>query len=168
MVALKKTHIILMLVFLLMGCDEEANSYDPVLRLIPDNLSIGLEQEGVLTLNIEDLGKSIFGINIHIIFDPEIISFLDSSGFVPGDFFGTEKITFVREESATIHLTITLKQGSSEVQGSGEIGTLTFTGQALGTSSVDIIPSEIHFYDSDGELINIENLTTGAATINIQ
>ena len=168
MVTLKKIHIFTMLVFLIVGCDEETNSHDPVLRFIPDNLSIGLEQEGVLTLNIEDLGKSIFGISMQIIFNSEIISFSDSIGFIPGDFFGTEKITFVHEESATIHLTIALKQGSSEVQGSGDIGTLTFIGRALGTSSVDVIPSDIHFYNSDGELTNIENLTTGVAIINIQ
>ena len=89
---------------------------------------------------------------MRIVYDSSIVSFSDSTGFSVGDFFGSEFISFVKEE----------------VSGSGDLGVLTFGGKSPGSSTVDVIPSELHFYDSDGNEVIIPDLEIENAIIAVQ
>lgn len=157
-------------IVLLLGCGDglqEPEETMPTLALSPDTLSIMLGQEGDLTIQIEDFDVSIFGISMRIAYDSSNVSFNKSDGFAAGDFFGTGIISFIEEESALIYLTITLQKGEQEISGTGELGTLTFIGKSAGTDTVEIISSELLFYDSDGNEVNISGLEVKNAALTV-
>ncbi|MCH7732999.1 MAG: hypothetical protein IIB44_10930 [Candidatus Marinimicrobia bacterium] len=77
----------------------------------PSNVSIGVGDEGDLTLQVEDFEVSIFRISMRIAYNSTIVTFTDSTGFTVGDFFDPDIVTFVRDDYSRIHLTITLTQG---------------------------------------------------------
>ena len=54
------------------------------------------------------------------------------------------------------------------MSGSGDLGVLTFTGKSPGSSTLEIIPSELYFYDSEGNEVIVPDLEIEAATIIVQ
>ncbi len=131
-----------------------------------DSISVG--QTIGMNLQIIDFIQPVFGISMQIEFDPTILSVVDSIGFEYSDFFGSEVVTFAQAEYDAIYLTVSLIQGQPEVYGSGNLGQLTFSGISAGSTEVLIIPSELNFYDSAGEIISIDNLQILSSTIVIQ
>ena len=69
------------------------------IALIPDTLIIGLAQQGCLSLRIENLELPIFGISLRIGYISSMLSFVDSTGFDSGDFFGSNVLAFVEEDN---------------------------------------------------------------------
>ena len=158
-------------IVLFFGCGkgtQEPEETVPTLALIPDALSIIVGQEGDLTLQIKDFDVSIFGISMRIAYDSSNVSFSDSTGFAAGDFFGSDIVAFVEEDSALIYLTVTLQQGQQEVSGTGDLAVMTFVGESQGNSKVEIISSELNFYDSDGNGVTVSDLEIEFATVTVQ
>ncbi len=156
------------LLILFMSCEKESTEPEetiPTTAFSPNNVSVGVVAEGELTLQVKDFEVSIFGISMRIAYDSTIVTFTDSTGFTVGGFFGTDIVTFVRDDSSRIHLTITLTQGQGEVIGSGDLAVLTFTGKSPGSSTLEIVPSELYFYDSEGNEVIVPDLEIEAATI---
>ncbi|MCH8305979.1 MAG: hypothetical protein IIB94_12730 [Candidatus Marinimicrobia bacterium] len=155
-------------IVLLLGCGDglqEPEETMPTLALSPDTLSIMLGQEGDLALQIEDFDVSIFGISMRIAYDSSNVSFNKSTGFASGDFFGSNIVAFVEDEPPLIYLTVTLQQGQQEVSGTGELGKLTFIGKSPGSGTIEIISSELIFFDSDGNEVIIPGLEIEIATV---
>ena len=138
------------------------------IALIPDTLIIGLAQQGSLSLRIENLELPIFGISLRIGYISSMLSFVDSTGFDSGDFFGSNVLAFVEEDNSVIYLSLVLTQGEEAVSGSGTIGNITFKGYDLGSSEVMIIPSDLHFYDPYGSNIDFIYLEIENATIYVE
>lgn len=106
--------------------------------------------------------------SLRVAYDAAVVSFNESTGFAVGDFFGTDIVTFVKDESSMIHLTITMTQGQNAVVGSGDLGLLTFTGKSPGSTDMELLPSELHFYDSQGTGVTVTDLEIESATISVQ
>ena len=159
--------LIILLIILFVGCGTEPEETVPTIALTPDALSIIVGQEGDLALQIKDFDVSIFGISMRVAYDSSNVSFSKSTGFAAGDFFGSDIIAFVQEESSLIFLTVTLQQGQQEVSGTGDLGKLTFIGKSPGSGTVEIISSELIFFDSDGNQIIIPGLEIEIATVTV-
>ena len=167
---MKFHNLIIPLIILFISCGDETTEPEetvPTLALTPDALSIIVGQEGDLTLQIKDFDVSIFGISMRVAYDSSNVSFSKSTGFAAGDFFGSNIVAFVGEESALIYLTVTLQQGQQDVSGTGNLGKLTFIGKSPGSSTVEIISSELNFYDSDGNGVTISGLEIEIATVTV-
>ena len=162
--------LIILSIVLILSCGDETTNPEetvPTLALDPDALSIDVGQEGGLTIQIEDFDVSIFGFSMRIAYDSTNVSFKKSAVFAEGDFFGSDIVAFVEEESALIYLTITLHQGQQEVSGSGDLGELMFVGKSSGSGTVEIISSELIFYDSAGNEVTISGLEIVNATVTV-
>ena len=167
---MKYIKFISLTIVLLIACGDgpqEPEGRVSTLTFIPDALSIILEEEGELIIQIKDFDDSIFGISMRIAYDSSIVSFKDSVGFEAGDFFGSDIVVFINEESALIHLTVTLQQGQQEVSGTGELGELKFIGKSPGSSTIEIISSELNFFDSGGNRISISDLKIEFASVTV-
>ena len=168
---MRYTEFILLLSILLAGCGKESTEpEEPIFTIVltPSVGSISVGQAGNVTLRVEDLDVQIFGVSMRIGYDSTVISFAGSTGFSAGDFFGEKIVVFVRNESSVIHVTLTLTQGQETVVGSGELGEFTFKGVSPGSSRVEIIPSELHFYDSGGSDVLIDSLVIENANVIVQ
>ena len=159
--------LIILLIILFVGCGTEPEETVPTIALTPDALSIIVGQEGDLALQIKDFDVSIFGISMRVAYDSSNVSFSKSTGFAAGDFFGSDIVAFVGEESALIYLTVTLQQGQQEITGTGDLGKLTFIGKSPGSGTVEIISSELNFYYSDGNKVTISGLEIEIATVTV-
>jgi hypothetical protein len=116
---------------------------------------------------MQDFIDSVFAATMQITYDSSVVAFDDSTGFLLGEFFGSEMIVFVQSENSVIHLAISLFQGVQPVTGSGTVGSLIFTGISPGSSTIQIPASSLHLYDSNGNEVNIEDLVTESATITV-
>lgn len=158
---------ILLFIIPFISCEKESKP-DPIILFRPGTLTLHTGQSGELSIKIEDLREHIFGVTMRIVYDPNIVSFSDSTGFESGDFFGNEIVSFVEKGDSVIHIALTLTQGQSEERGSGYLGDLTFTGNSPGSSTIEILPTELVFYDSEGNDVVIPDLEIEAAEITVQ
>jgi hypothetical protein len=164
---------ILLFIVVLFGCSEKStepksSSASASISFSADTLVVGIGEEADMQLQLSFSGRSIFGISMRIDYRPNIVTFNDSTDFEVGDYFGTEIVSFVQSEENSIHLSISLIQGENPVNGSDDLGTLTFTGLSQGVSDIEIIPSELFFYNSDGNIITITDQNIDNAVISVQ
>ena len=96
---MKTGKYILLSLILLISCEDETSPHFPILSLTPETLSIENGAVGELTLQIENLDVSIFGISLRIAYDTSSVSFTGSTELVEGFFFGSETVTFVKDTS---------------------------------------------------------------------
>lgn len=161
-----------LLVVFLFGCSEKStepkSSSGVVVSFSADSVQIEVGEETYIRLKLNLSNLSIFGISMRMDYNPDIVSFDDLTDFVVGDYFGTEIVSFVKSEENSIHLSISLTQGEDKVGGSGDLGILMFTGLSQGVSDIEIVPSELNFFDSDGSNITIPSLVIDNAVISVQ
>lgn len=154
----------------LAGCsDKGAESVESVssLGIYPAALVISVGEETMLTVEAGDFGASIFGISMRIGYDSTIVSLEQAEGGSEGGFFPVEAIFFVHSDDNAIYLTVTLTQDQEAVSGSGRIAELTFTGLAVGSCELEILPEELHFYDAEGSEIEIAEVEITGAEITV-
>ena len=118
-------HYLPIVLILIFSCDEPLQS-DPSLILSSQSIAITTNDTLDVSLNLNDNIVSIFGIYVKIDYDLSLLSFSDTAGFVAGNYFGENIITFVKEENGSIFLTITLTQGVENKFGTGLLGSLIF------------------------------------------
>lgn len=143
------------------------NLFPSFVRFAETSQSVSVGGSVSLTLNMQDFIDSVFAATMQITYDSSVVAFDDSTGFLLGEFFGSEMIVFVQSENSVIHLAISLFQGVQPVTGSGTVGSLIFTGISPGSSTIQIPASSLHLYDSNGNEVNIEDLATESATITV-
>ena len=154
-------------VLLFTSCGTEPETV-PTLLLSPTKLTITVEGTGDITLKIKDFEDPIFGVSMCVAYDSTLVSFNNMDGFVVGDFFGSEIVTFAQGEPSLIHLSVVLKQGEEAVEGSGSLGVLTLQGESVGSAPIEILPSELYFYDNTGSTMTIADLEIESATATVQ
>lgn len=153
----------------LFGCGDKATEPEELgskLAFDPLTLSIPVGQIGYLKLKLENINEMIFGVSMRIAYN-NIIEFDNSTGFRNGPFFGEEAITFIREESSVIFLTLTLQQGQNKINGSGVIGEIPFVGKVVGSTIIYLMPTEVNFYDSDGNIVIVPKLEIQPGTVHV-
>ena len=119
-------------------------------------------------LNIKNLKQAIFGISMRIDYLPYLVSFDDSQDFSVGNYFGQEIISFIKTNSSSIYLTISLVQGQNAKGGSGYLGEFVFKAMKKGSGYIEIAPDEVYFYDATGNSISIPDMVINDAVVSIQ
>ena len=90
---------------LIFSCDEPLQPEpDPSLVLSFQSTAITTNDTLDVSLNLNDNIVPIFGIYVKIDYDSSLLSFSDAAGFVAGNYFGGNNITFVKEENGSIFL----------------------------------------------------------------
>ena len=159
--------LILPTVIFLTGCGTEPEAV-PTLSFSPEKLTISVDVTGDLTLKIKDFEDPVFGVSMCVAYDSALVSFDNENGFTVGDFFGSEVVTFAQAEPSMIHLSVVLQQGEEAVDGSGSLGVLTLEGEAAGSGSLEILTSELYFYDEAGNTLTIADLEIESATVTVE
>ena len=151
---------------LIFSCDEPLQP-DPSLVLSSQSTAITTNDTLDVSLNFNDNIVPIFGIYVKIDYDSSLLSFSDTAGFVAGNYFGGNNITFVKEENGSIFLTVTLTQGVEMKSGTGLLGSLTFFPKLEGSATISIDEEELEFYNDLGNIIEIINIETDSLIIKI-
>lgn len=156
---------------LLWGCGKkstEPSKPTPSIYFAPDSVSVARAEKTNIQLKLNLVDQAIFGLSMRIDYVPILFAFADSTDFTVGDYFGKGMISFVKVHSNSIYLTLSLTKGQPEVKGTGNLGTFTLTGLNRGTGKMEIIPSELNFYDSAGDTISVSNLEIKHAVVSVQ
>lgn len=132
------------LVAILTVAASPASTYaSPQAIVRPDPLSVGMKsgEEGKVSIRVEN-AESMYGIEFHLSFDPNVVQVLDADASKPGVQLATGdwlKGGFVAVNKAdnakgTIDYAVTLLNPAPAVSGSGVIATLSVKAKNNGTS----------------------------------
>ncbi len=154
--------------FITCSTTSDPNEPNPIIYLSPANSDLSLTGQSNLSLIIENISNSIFGMSLQIDYNNSILNFVDSTGFSKENYFSQSAISFAKNNGSKIYLSFSQLQGSSVVSGSGTICSLTFGANLAGNALIDIDPNEIVFYNANGEEFVIPNLEVAQASINVQ
>ena len=149
---------ILSIYLLMFSCEEltdDGLDGPTEFKLDPEFQTIAVNNEAILSLNVQNLSQPIFAVSMQVNYNSSILSFNDLTGFSVEEFFSSQNVVFIKEENSIINIGVSIQQGNNEVDGSGTIGTLTFKGSSTGTSEIEILLSDLHFFDSEGNEISI-------------
>jgi len=158
------------LLVLQLGCKDNSSSPPQnvcALRLSPAQSEITIGEEITLTIEAGDFDQPIFALSIRIAYDSAAVDFLAAQLPAQTGFFTDSAICFAQSGSDVIYLTVTQIQGQPEVSGSGSIAELTFRGISTGSSSLEIVSDELHFFNSAGVEIQIMQIEIGSAVITV-
>ena len=126
----------------------------PVLLLSSSSSSITIGESTSISLKITDLGISIFGVEMQISYNVNVVE-VDTLSFVQGSYFGTNAISLFQIMDDKIHLSISAIHGDAMVNGTGQLASFEVTGLSSGTSTFTIVPEELHFIDDNGNEMDI-------------
>ena len=126
----------------------------PVLLLSSSSSSITIGGSTSISLEITDLGISVFGVEMQISYNASVVE-VDTLSFVQGSYFGTNAISLFQIVDDKIHLSISAIHGDAMVNGTGQLAAFEVTGLSSGTSTFTIVPEELHFIDDNGNEVDI-------------
>ena len=158
---MKHTFIIVIILSLILACEKDSTGPEetvPGISLAVPNSEIEVGQKTNVKVNLDLKGHSIFGVSMGINYLPYLVTFDDPTDFMPGDYFGGKEISFIKKYENSIHLTFSLTQGQAKVNGVGNLAVFRFTGANKGLGYIEIIPEQLHFYDTDGSEITIPDI----------
>lgn len=163
--------VILLVVMVITGCGNnstEPESSDlPQLLIEVENLSINTDETAEITLRLENIPETIFGVSLQLSYDNSVLSFTDSTAVTAGDYFGDNIILFVQDDNSVVHLSVTRLQGQDGVDGTGDICSINFTSEQSGDCNFEISEDDLNFYDTDGSLISIDSLEISSAEVHV-
>lgn len=148
-------------------CDDNPDNDCALISFSPENQNISINESISLDLELQGLSDSIFAVSMEINYNDSILIFNDSTGFNIGEFFGDEIIYLIYENNTSIYFSISIQQGNTMVDGSGSIVSFEFFGLSPGTSVIEILPSNLKFFDSTGNEIIISNLESTTSIITV-
>ena len=140
----------------------------PSISFSPDTCRIAVGARGELALILNLQTFKAFGVSMRIKYLPSLASFNDTTGFVLPEELEQGTVTFIKANSNTIHLAISLLQGLEEQSGLLPLGILEMTGLAKGMGYLEIDPDELYFYDKDGAILSIPDLVIKNSVVVVQ
>ena len=163
----KKVYVIIVCI-LLAACSKNTEVENNILLGFSES-SINAQPGDLIEISIifENCPEPIFGMSFQIEYDNSIISFVDSTGVIQGDYFSENSLSFCNEAEGVIHLAFTQVQGEEMITGSGIIGKIYFHVLTSGSTQMEIINSSLHFYDAGGNEVDIPDLILSNCEINI-
>ena len=166
---LKKNIIPLLLIGLILtSCeDDKQTTPEPTMLLSSSSSSITVGGSTILSLELANMEKSVFGVSIQISYDASVVEVGTSSGFMQGTYFGTNAISLFETADNTVHFSISAIQGDAMVNGTDKLCDFTVTGLSSGTTTYTIVPEEIHFIDDNGDEVIITDLEVGDLIITV-
>jgi LysM repeat protein len=115
--------------------------------LAPSTVTVSMDEDVVVEVVIEDV-ENLFGADVRLEYDPDVVEVVDADNMVPGiqinsgDFpdissgRGFVAQNTVDPDAGTIGYAMTLLSPAEPVDGSGTLASITFRGQAAGTSGI--------------------------------
>jgi len=164
---MKRIIPIFLILFLLFHCSDNQSSEDvkPTITLSPENVTTNIGDETTISVNINDLDISYFALSLRINYDPEFISF---NNFNEGEVFSNDAVSFVKNTGAEIHISLSLIQGTNEINKTGKFCSISFKSEAVGSSTIVLQKEGITFYDSSGNTITVDNLNIVNSSITVE
>jgi len=156
-------------VFLVFSCDKPT---DPVLTP-----SVKLESSEVTTtvgsiITIRavatDLPSDFFAVSLRISFDSNRLTIGGDQSDWIGDVWSSSAIGLIEVESGIVYLSITQVAGAGNISGNGTILSLNLTTEQAGVASLDLVQSQLVFYDSNGGEVPMNDLEIEGASITIE
>jgi hypothetical protein len=161
---------IAILVLLTINCSRkstEQTHLNPILSFDPANVEMAIGHSADIIFRIDNLVQPIFAASFQIRFNNSIISISDSLISDLDNIFKENAIRFMRIDSSIIRLSLTRIQGEQEITGSGIICGFTLTGSTTGICSLSVLANESYFYDSEGDIVEIDSLEYSPGIITV-
>jgi hypothetical protein len=156
-------------IILIAGCSDNStgddNNTSPQLYFSPESSTVVIGNQIDLSLKIKNLTPSIFAVSVQLHHNNSVFSFSDNIDSGSDDIFGDDALRFAQHDDSTIYLSVTRTQGQSQVEGSGTIGILELEGNSIGLDSIYIIPGQLYFYDSTGNIVTVSNIILNDAAL---
>lgn len=152
--------LIPLLVLGLVGCDlvsgPEGNN--PSLSLEADNMTVSQGSSVVLTANITDFDPTFFALSMRIAMDQNSLLVDEEQTGWKGDIWSSSAIGLLKVESNVVHISVTQLAGGDDAIAGGSVFTIRCTAVKSGEVAVDLLTSQLTFYDSGGNEIPFPNL----------
>ncbi|MDZ7796527.1 MAG: cohesin domain-containing protein [Candidatus Marinimicrobia bacterium] len=166
---MNKSIISISLLFLLLftGCGLFSGGTPTVSMSNLDSTFVSGETIGI-TVNVEDMKRSIFAMSLRIIYDSEYVGFDDNQSDWIGSIWSDGAIGILKDENSTVYISITEIAGSNVFKPYGTVLSLDFTLKQSGSTQIDFIDDQIFFYDKNGTEINLSDINVEGLSITIQ
>jgi len=165
---MKKIIFLAFILFEIFACSETTGPQaEPKISFSPQNVTMVNGAATEISLEISGLSTEIFALSFQIKYDAAILSFNENSGFTAGDFFEQNEISLIKVNGDKIHVSLSLTRSIQSLKGSGNLGTFIFSGISVGNSSIELDESELVFYDTSGNPIEIADLSTIPASMQV-
>lgn len=154
----KSSFFLVVIAFLLLTPHKAVNGLPgTTLSVFPAQNSVALTGTTQVNLAVTD-SSNLMAYDIVIEYDADIVNLVE---WVHGDYLSNLAIVYKAETAGSLHLACT-QLATAPVSGSGDLLTLTFQGESLGTTSIAI--SQAEFFDGLGALSN-PTITNGLLTV---
>ncbi len=149
------------MIILIGGCSDyqpvvPEPEIQPTVQLSLSTETVGVGEQGILSLEMKDIDDRVFGLSLQIVYDPLLVTIDEANGFTPGDFLGADTIALFQVEAGVIHLAIVDISTNEKTMTNGSLGTITIQGLSAGQCGFTIDMNELRFIDAQGE--NLEFL----------
>ncbi|MBC8402904.1 MAG: hypothetical protein H8E14_15570, partial [Candidatus Marinimicrobia bacterium] len=125
--SLVKCCSLLLLCIALTGCSKKSTGPEPVptMSILPAESEIAPDQVAQLQIVLSDMDVPIFAITFRIQSDSTILTAVAENGFLPGDYFTENSISFFRQEGSIFYFSLSKTSGPEETSSTGSIGILS-------------------------------------------
>jgi hypothetical protein len=136
----------------------------PLLRLDPSSVNAAAGDRISFSLGLADPLTGFFGVSMRIRFDENTLRFIS---FNAAGLFSSDAIVFSELRGNTVYATLTLKQGASQADRSGELAAIVFEAVGSGNGWISIQDENVQFYDASGNMVQMPYLLTQDALVTV-
>ena len=158
MIKISKKHALIILLFIIGGCQQCILEHQPDPKFGFDPQAISLDSNEYFNLNIiiNEIESPFFGVSFQTEYDPSLIEISCNGYNLIDPFFGENHLAmFHNTEDGVIYSSVILINGQDPVSGSGNIASCNGFAKTTGTAWIDFRPESFYFIDYNGnELIN--------------
>ncbi len=152
----------------IISCEEtDPEVANPTITLVSSEATTSIGSTVSITANIADL-PAVFALSMRISFDSNRLTINDSQTNWIGNLWSSSAIGLLEVESGVAYLSISQIAGSGNVSGDGTIMKLEITAEQVGVASLNLIQSQLIFYDESGAEITMSDLELEGASITIE
>jgi hypothetical protein len=142
----------------------------PVVSIDPPIAEIDVGDTVAVDVYLEDVADLVY-VEMYVIFDPDLLEVVDADSETSGvqveigPLLGTDVVVLYNEvDQSAGEVVVAQEVPSDTVSGSGVLATITFQGNAAGTSDVVIDADGLYLEDSAGEFIEAD-IEDGSITV---
>ena len=163
----KNTVLLLLcsLTMLVCGCSDDDPSIpdpdpgvQPSVQLTLTSETIGVGEESILSIILDDIDDSVFALSLRIGYDPAVVVVDEDTGFLIGDFMSADALALFQIQGRVLYLSLTDIGGTSKALKSGSIGTVTVEGMNADQCDFTIAVEDFRFIDAAGGDVLVTDL----------
>ncbi len=163
-----KVLMILLTAMLVLTCENASDpATNPLIGISVADETINTGSIFELTVEITDFPSELFAISGRLSFDENRISIDDTQTEWIGNIWSQSALGLLEVENGIVYFSVTQVAGSGNADNGGTILTIQVAPEQSGSTSLDLLPSQLTFYDSDGQELNIKNLDIEGISLTI-